>query len=88
MIKEIIAILLLILSVYILSGFEYFDGRYAHGQDFDACFIDNDMYKRICDQKEINKIVNDSLPLAEKWFNLDCSNATNFDECDLREDEK
>ena len=34
MIRTIIAIALLLLTVYILSGIEFFDGRHAHGEEF------------------------------------------------------
>jgi hypothetical protein len=37
------------------------------GQDVDPCFVDNDMYKRICDQQEIDKILNSLLERAREW---------------------
>ena len=52
------------------------------GQDFDPCFIDNAMYKQICNQQDIDKL-RDSL--LEQWNSMDCSETQNYEQCDVKE---
>ena len=50
------------LSLAILFGL-----KVAYSQDFDPCFVNNDMYQRICDQQKINNILQDLLERAREW---------------------
>ena len=39
----------------------------VNGQDFDPCWVDNDMYRNICDQHQIDKVIDSLLERAKEW---------------------
>jgi len=39
----------------------------VNGQDFDPCWVDNDMYRNICDQQQIDKVIDSLLERAKEW---------------------
>jgi hypothetical protein len=85
-------VVLLFIGGFLIGGFLIGFGvrgiiDVASGQDFDPCFVDNDMYQKLCDQQQNNAVIDDMLERTQQWNNLDCSNTTNFDECDKIEDE-
>jgi hypothetical protein len=60
----------------------------AYAQDFDPCFVNNDMFQKVCDKEKNNQVVDDMLERTQQWNNMTeyCSQMANFDECDNTED--
>ena len=52
----------LALVLFIIFGWQL-----VFGQDFDPCFVDNDMYQRVCDQQQIDKVIDSLLERAREW---------------------
>jgi hypothetical protein len=82
----VIGVIMLFAVIFILAGIDWMQKTF--GQDFDPCFVNNDMFQKLCDKEKNNEVIDDVLESQDRWNNLDCNNATNFDQCDMIEEDE
>lgn len=62
--------LLIITGVFFLALALNITFHIVFGQNFDPCFVDNDMYKRACEEQKIYELYDQLLNRTQEWNNI------------------